>query len=142
MDLSDPQAWTMIGIFASAMLGGMTLMTTQFSRVLRAEIGGLRGELGGEIGGLRGELGGEIGGLRGEIGGLRGELGGEISGLRGEIGGLRGEIDVLRTEMRAGFEVMNVRLDSLDTRLTRVEGKVDDLDTELTHLATRFWRSQ
>ncbi|WP_341955699.1 hypothetical protein [Microbacterium sp. LWH13-1.2] len=117
MDLSDPQAWTMIGIFASAMLGGMTLMTTQFSRVLRAEIGGLRGELGGEIGGLRGELG----------------------GLRGE---LRGEIDVLRTEMRAGFEVMNVRLDSLDTRLTRVEGKVDDLDTELTHLATRFWRSQ
>ena len=110
MDLSDPQAWTMIGIFASAMLGGMTLMTTQFSRVLRAEIGGLRGELGGEIGGLRGEL--------------------------------RGEIDVLRTEMRAGFEVMNVRLDSLDTRLTRVEGKVDDLDTELTHLATRFWRSQ
>ena len=99
MDLSDPQAWTMIGIFASAMLGGMTLMTTQFSRVLRAEIGGLRGEL-------------------------------------------RGEIDVLRTEMRAGFEVMNVRLDSLDTRLTRVEGKVDDLDTELTHLATRFWRSQ
>lgn len=115
--MSDPQAWTMIGIFASAMLGGMTLMTTQFSRVLRAEIGGLRGELGGEIGGLRGELG----------------------GLRGE---LRGEIDVLRTEMRAGFEVMNVRLDSLDTRLTRVEGKVDDLDTELTHLATRFWRSQ
>ena len=108
--MSDPQAWTMIGIFASAMLGGMTLMTTQFSRVLRAEIGGLRGELGGEIGGLRGEL--------------------------------RGEIDVLRTEMRAGFEVMNVRLDSLDTRLTRVEGKVDDLDTELTHLATRFWRSQ
>ena len=97
--MSDPQAWTMIGIFASAMLGGMTLMTTQFSRVLRAEIGGLRGEL-------------------------------------------RGEIDVLRTEMRAGFEVMNVRLDSLDTRLTRVEGKVDDLDTELTHLATRFWRSQ
>ncbi|AQY02963.1 hypothetical protein LJR044_003467 [Microbacterium foliorum] len=121
MDLSDPQAWTMIGIFASAMLGGMTLMTTQFSRVLRAEIGGLRGELGGEIVGLRSELGGEIGGLRGE---------------------LRGEIDVLRTEMRAGFEVMNVRLDSLDTRLTRVEGKVDDLDTELTHLATRFWRSQ
>ena len=108
--MSDPQAWTMIGIFASAMLGGMTLMTTQFSRVLRAEIGGLRGEIGGEIGGLRGEL--------------------------------RGEIDVLRTEMRAGFEVMNVRLDSLDTRLTRVEGKVDDLDTELTHLATRFWRSQ
>lgn len=89
----------MIGIFATAMLGGMTLMTTQFNRVLRAEIGGLRSEMHGEIGGLR-------------------------------------------SEMRAGFEVVNVRLDSLDTRLTRVEGKVDDLDTELTNLATRFWRSQ
>ncbi|WP_311257998.1 hypothetical protein [Microbacterium sp. WCS2018Hpa-9] len=88
MDLSDPQAWTMIGIFTTAMLGGMTLMTTQFNRVLRAEIGGLR------------------------------------------------------TEMGAGFEIVNVRLDSLDSRLTRVEGKVDDLDTELTNLATRFWRSQ
>lgn len=96
----------MIGIFASAMLGGMTLMTTQFNRVLRAEIGGLRGE---------------------------------FSGLSGEV---HAEIGGLRAEMRAGFEVVNVRLDSLDTRLTRVEGKVDDLDTELTNIATRFWRSQ
>lgn len=88
MEMSDPQAWTMIGIFAMAMLGGMTLMTTQFIRVLRAEIG------------------------------------------------------ALRAETRAGFDVVTVRLDSLDTRLTRVEGKVDDLDTELTNLATRFWRSQ
>ena len=46
------------------------------------------------------------------------------------------------SEMCIRDRVMNVRLDSLDTRLTRVEGKVDDLDTELTHLATRFWRSQ
>ena len=121
MDLSDPQAWTMIGIFATAMLGGMTLMTAQFSRVLRAEIGGLRAELHGEAGSLRAELHGEAGGLRAE---------------------LHGEVGALRTEMRAGFSVMTVRLDSLDTRLTRVEGKVDDLDTELTNLATRFWRSQ
>lgn len=127
MELSDPQAWTMIGICATAMLGGMTLMTTQFNRVLRAEIGGLRAE----IGGLRGEFGG----LSGEFGGLRGEF----SGLRSEV---HAEIGGLRAEMRAGFEVVNVRLDSLDTRLTRVEGKVDDLDTELTNIATRFWRSQ
>jgi len=110
MEVSDPQAWTMIGIFATAMLGGMTLMTTQFNRVLRSEIGGLRSEMHSEIGGLRSEMHGEIGGLR--------------------------------SELRAGFEVVNVRLESLDTRLTRVEGKVDDLDTELTNLATRFWRSQ
>lgn len=30
----------------------------------------------------------------------------------------------------------------LDARLWRIETKVDDLDRELTNLATRFWRSQ
>jgi len=88
MELSDPQVWTLIGVFTAMILGGMTLMTTQFSRVIRAEVGGLRGEMIGEIKGL------------------------------------------------------NTRLDAIDTRLTRLESKVDQLDIELTNLATRFWRSQ
>ena len=74
------------------MLGGMTLMTAQFSRVIRAEVGGLRSEMLGELAGFRGEV--------------------------------------------------NGRFDVIDVRLTRVESKVDDLDTELTNLATRFWKSQ
>ncbi len=80
MRLNDPQVWTLLGIFATVMLGGMTLMTSQFSRVIRAEVGGLRGEL-------------------------------------------------------------TARLDAMDGRLTRLEGKVDDLHKELTNLAARFWRS-
>lgn len=90
--MTEPQTWTVIGVFAAMMLGGMTLMTAQFSRVIRAEVGGLRGEMLGELNGFRGEM-----------------LG---------------------------------RLDAIDSRLTRVESKVDDLDTELTNLATRFWKSQ
>lgn len=39
--MNDPQVWTLIGVFAAVMLGGMTLMTTMFSRVIRAEIGGV-----------------------------------------------------------------------------------------------------
>jgi hypothetical protein len=41
MTMTEPQTWVMIGVFTTAMLGGMTLMSAQFSRVLRAEIGGL-----------------------------------------------------------------------------------------------------
>lgn len=33
--MNDPRVWTLIGVFAAVMLGGMTLMTTQFSRVIR-----------------------------------------------------------------------------------------------------------
>ncbi len=57
--MNDPQIWTLIGVFAAAVLGGLSLVVASLSRVIRAEVGGLRGELGG---------------LRGELGGLRGEL--------------------------------------------------------------------
>lgn len=67
MTLNEPQVWTLIGVFAAMVLGGMTLMTTQFTRVIRAEIGGLRGDLKGDIAELRGELKGEMGELRGEV---------------------------------------------------------------------------
>ena len=47
--VNDPQIWTLIGVFAAAMLGGFTLVVTSLTRVIRAEIGGLRGEIKGEI---------------------------------------------------------------------------------------------
>jgi hypothetical protein len=50
--MNDAQIWTMIGSFTALMLGMLTVVSTLFIRVVRAEIGGLRGE----IGGLRGEM--------------------------------------------------------------------------------------
>jgi hypothetical protein len=89
LEMTEPQVWTLIGVFAAAIFGVMTLISTLFVRVIRSEIGGLRGELLGEIGEVRGE----IGGLRAEV--------------RSEIGGLR-------AEMNARFEAMDRRFDYLD----------------------------
>lgn len=90
--MDDPHVWTLIGVFAAVMLGGMTLMTSQLSRVIRAEVDRIDGTLSARIDRIDGTL--------------------------------------------------SARIDGLDARLGRIETKVDDLDRELTNLATRFWRSQ
>ncbi|MFS0852928.1 hypothetical protein [Microbacterium sp. 179-I 3D4 NHS] len=43
--LTEPQIWTMIGVFTAAMFGMMTLVSTLFIRVVRTEIGSLRTEM-------------------------------------------------------------------------------------------------
>jgi hypothetical protein len=45
LEVTEPQVWTLIGAFAAALFGVLTLMSTMFLRVLRAEIGGLRSEM-------------------------------------------------------------------------------------------------
>ena len=90
--MDDPQVWTLIGVFAAVMLGCMTLITSQLSRVIRAEVDRIDGTLSARIDRIDGTL--------------------------------------------------SARIDGLDARLGRIETKVDDLDRELTNLATRFWRSQ
>ncbi|WP_091031879.1 hypothetical protein [Microbacterium oxydans] len=57
MRLNDPQVWTLIGVFAAVMLGGMTLMTTQLSRVIRAEVGRIDATLSARIDGVDARLG-------------------------------------------------------------------------------------
>jgi hypothetical protein len=50
IEMTEPQVWTLIGVFAAALFGVLTLMSTMFLRVIRAEIGGLRAEMGAEFG--------------------------------------------------------------------------------------------
>lgn len=54
--MNEPQVWTLIGIFASALFGIMTIMSTLFVRIVRSEIAGLRIEMKGELEGLRSDI--------------------------------------------------------------------------------------
>lgn len=43
--VTEPQVWTVISVFGATMIGLITLVSTMFLRVVRAEIGGLRNEM-------------------------------------------------------------------------------------------------
>ncbi|MFT4122442.1 MAG: hypothetical protein QM635_01260 [Microbacteriaceae bacterium] len=58
--MTEAQVWTMMGVFTTLFLGTLTIISTLFVRVVRSEVGGLRGEMIGEIGGLRTEMRTEI----------------------------------------------------------------------------------
>lgn len=43
--MTEPQVWVLIGVFAAAMFGVIGIVTSNFSRLIRSEIGGLRAEM-------------------------------------------------------------------------------------------------
>ena len=82
--MNDAQIWTLLGVFAAIMLGGMTLMTTLLTRTLNAAIGGVNSR----------------------IDGLEGNLNGRIDGVHARIDGLSGEMRASFTAVDARFEVL------------------------------------
>ena len=54
--MNEPQVWTLIGVFAAVMLGGMSLTTTLIMRSTTSAIDGLRAEMTGGLAGLRAEM--------------------------------------------------------------------------------------
>ncbi|WP_337001399.1 MULTISPECIES: hypothetical protein [unclassified Microbacterium] len=68
MHLNDPQVWTLIGVFTAAILGGMTLMTTQLSRIVRAEVDRIDGTLSARIDRIDGTLSARIDGIDARLG--------------------------------------------------------------------------
>lgn len=68
--MNDAQIWTMIGCFTALMFGMLTVVSTLFIRVVRTEIGGLRGEMNAQIGGLRHEMNARFDTVNSRIDGL------------------------------------------------------------------------
>lgn len=57
--MTEPQSWVLIGIFATIMLGGLTLSTNLIMRTVTASISGVEGRISGldtKIESLRGEM--------------------------------------------------------------------------------------
>ncbi|HCS61072.1 MAG TPA: hypothetical protein DIW46_06705 [Microbacterium sp.] len=43
--MNEPQVWVLIGVFATALFGVITLMSTMFIRIIRTEIQGVHHRL-------------------------------------------------------------------------------------------------
>ena len=107
--MTRAQFWTVVGLFV-AMLGVMLETRYQMAvemENLRAEIRDVRGE---------------IGGLRGEIGGLRAEVDSKFEALRVEIDT---KIAALRAEMKSGIGGLREAFLDLNTRVSRMEGRLE-----------------
>jgi hypothetical protein len=63
IELTEPQVWVLIGVFATAMFGMIGIVTSSFNRTLVAAIGGVEAKIGG--------VEAKIGGVEAEIRGLR-----------------------------------------------------------------------
>ncbi len=119
--MNEPQVWTVIGVLAAALFGGLTVITQLVLRTLQAEIGSVRTE----IGSVRTDL-------RAEIGSLRTELRTEIDSLRTE---LRTEIDSVRTELRSEVASVRVEIGALrDITETRFESLDRDVQALTRHV--------
>jgi hypothetical protein len=95
LTMTEPQVWALIGVFAAALFGMFTIVSTLFVRVIRAEIGGLRSEFNGQFTGIRSEFNGQFTGLRGEFDGFRGEMNARFDTLEQRVDGLDRDVQAL-----------------------------------------------
>ncbi len=114
IELTEPQVWVLIGVFAASTFGMITIVTVSFTRTLNAAMGGVRSEISGLESGLRGEIAGLEAGLRGEISGLRGE-------------------------MNARFEAVDAKFDAMDAKFS---GKFEVLDRDIQALSRRVFGAE
>jgi hypothetical protein len=49
LTMTEPQVWTMMGVFTALFIGTLTLISTLFVRVVRSEIGRLEGRFEGRF---------------------------------------------------------------------------------------------
>lgn len=54
--MTEPQIWTIIGVFAATLLGTMTLLSTVLTRSISGQITSLRNEMATGFNGLRSEI--------------------------------------------------------------------------------------
>ena len=80
LTLNEPQVWTVIGVFATALFGMLGFVTSSISRTIRTEIGSVRSE---------------IGSVRNEVGSLRGEMNARFDSLSSRIDHLDRDVQFL-----------------------------------------------
>lgn len=72
--MTEPQVWTLIGVFAAGMFGTITLISTMFLRTMQNGFDGVRTEMQNEFASVRTEMRSEFANVRTEIGAVHGRI--------------------------------------------------------------------
>lgn len=94
LGMTEPQVWTLIGVFAAGMFGTITLISTMFLRTMQNGFDGVRTEMRNEFASVRTEF-------RNEFASVRTEMRSEFANVRTEIGAVHGRIDHLDRDVNA-----------------------------------------
>jgi hypothetical protein len=90
--MTEPQAWTLIGVFAATLFGMLGALGAWFPRLLRAELSGVEGRLTGRIDSVESRLDAKIVRLDTKIDGVESRLDTKIDKLDAK---LSAKIDLL-----------------------------------------------
>ena len=94
LGMTEPQVWTLIGVFAAGMFGTITLISTMFLRTMQNGFDGVRTEMRNEFASVRTEF-------RNEFASVRTETGSEFAGVRTEIRTVHERMDHLDRDVNA-----------------------------------------
>lgn len=94
LGMTEPQVWTLIGVFAAGMFGTITLISTMFLRTMQNGFEGLRTEMRNEFASVRTEF-------RNEFSSVRTETGSEFAGVRTEFRAVHERMDHLDRDVSA-----------------------------------------
>lgn len=127
MELTEPQVWTLIAVFAAIMIGAITLLLRQNDRIITS---------------FRNENAARFDSLEARFDGFREGIDARFDGLREAVDA---RFDGLNGILEVKFDAIDARFDAMDTKFTERLGSIDrrleDLDKEVANLATRFWKS-
>ncbi len=94
LEMTEPQTWTLIGVFAAGMLGTITLISSMFARMMQNGFDGVRKEIHSEFASVRTEF-------RSEFAGVRTEFRSEFANVRTEVKAVHARIDHLDRDVNA-----------------------------------------
>lgn len=93
--MTEPQVWTLIGVFAAALVGMITFTTQIMWRSINAQFDSSRREMRSEFAAVRSETAAQFESVRSEMAAHRSETAAQLESLRVQVSHLDRDVEAL-----------------------------------------------
>ncbi|WP_157157413.1 hypothetical protein [Diaminobutyricimonas sp. LJ205] len=136
-NMSEPQVWVLIGVFAAAIFAVLGVMTTMFSVTLRASLR----EVNSSIGGLREVMDARFARMDERFNATDAKFESRFQAmdakLENRFEAMDAKFEGLRTEVNGNFAAIDTKVDSIDRRVDSIDKRLDNLDRDVQILTKR-----